>query len=75
MIGLECHKLGLVSGLLFVELLGFQQPLGLQLSLQLVHLPRRAHLGVATLLASWLPLKLGCASLVSIAEPNLVHVA
>ena len=44
--GMECHKLGLVSGLLLMELPGFQQALGLQLSLQLAHLPRKTHLSV-----------------------------
>ena len=45
---MECQKLGLVSGLLLVEHVGFQQALGLQLSLQLAHLPRKAHLVVAS---------------------------
>ena len=42
--GMECQKLGLVSGLLLVEHVGFQQALGLQLSLQLAYLPRKTHL-------------------------------
>ena len=47
---MECQKLGLVSGLLLLlmELLSFQQALGLQLSLQLANLPRKAHLGMAS---------------------------
>ena len=44
--GMECQKLGLVSGLLLVEHVSFQQALGLQLSLQLAHLPRKTHLSV-----------------------------
>ena len=52
--GMECPKLGLVSGLLLVELLRFQQTLGLQLSLPLAHLPRKARLGVVSLLANLL---------------------
>ena len=51
---MECQKLGLLSGLLLAEMLGFQQALGLQLSLKLSHLPRKAHLVVAGLRASWL---------------------
>ena len=37
--GMECQKLGLVSGLLLVELLGFQQALSLQLSCVARYLP------------------------------------
>ena len=44
--GMECQKLGLVSGLLLVEHVSFQQALGLQLSLHLAHLPRKTHLSV-----------------------------
>ena len=52
---MECQELGLVSGLLLVELLGFQQALGLQLSLQLAHLPRKTHLSVDSYVIIQLP--------------------